>query len=64
MFENVFGYDQNYRQQQAHQEEVKHGNLPMQSISTPYVAAGYENNSFIGGYISDSSSNFKDVVLE
>ena len=54
MFENVFGYDQKHmpdKQNQAIEEERKGSNLPMSQISTPYVAAGYEQNSYIGGYI-------------
>ena len=41
MFENVFGYDQKFLPDK-HGEEEHTGNLPMQSIGTPYVAAGYE----------------------
>lgn len=55
MFENVFGYDQKYapdKQQQHIEEEKQAANLPIRSISTPYVAAGYEQNTMIvGGYV-------------
>ena len=66
MFENVFGYDQKFMPDKQQMEEEKHaGNLPMQSISTPYVVAGYEQNPLIvGGYTQDSGDNMPEVVLD
>ena len=54
MFENVFGYDHNSlpdnKQQASIEEQKQKGRLPMTSVSTPYVAVGYDDNTLIGSY--------------
>ena len=67
MFQGVYDYDIIHmpdKRQQKMEEEKMTGRLPMQSISTPYVAAGYEQNPLISGYAQDSALNLPEVVLE
>ena len=67
MFQGVYDYDIIHmpdKRQQKMEEEKMTGRLPMQSISTPYVAAGYDQNPLISGYAQDSALNLPEVVLE
>ena len=59
MFETVFGYDKNKSNESQGAE-----NIPISTVSTPYVAAGYEANSMIGNYGPEYSSDLPEVVLE